>query len=86
MLKNILETLFRSDKKPERKSAIAVLADSKKEEKHATPPTTFSDPEIEILNRQIGPLEKGRHYQVALSDMLTWLPRNRHKSDAYKSL
>ena len=47
---------------------------------------TYDDPEIEILYRHLGPFRDGMVIEVALSDMLQWLPRQRHKSDAYKSL
>ena len=50
------------------------------------PKPKYEDPEIEVLSQHLGPFVEGMVLEVALSDMLQWLPRQRHKSDAYKSL
>ena len=44
------------------------------------------DPEITLLARKYGPLKDGLKIELSLADALKLFPRNRHKSDAYKSL
>ena len=44
------------------------------------------DPEITLLARKYGPLKDGLKIELSLAEALKLFPRNRHKSDAYKSL
>lgn len=44
------------------------------------------DPEITLLARKYGPLKDGLKIELSLAEALKIFPRNRHKSDAYKSL
>lgn len=89
MLIDFMNRLFSSSGKLELKTpaSVEVLAgDESKEEPAVTPESKYEDPEIEILSKHLGPFEPGQVFEVALTDMLQWLPRNRKKSDAYKSL
>ena len=44
------------------------------------------DPEILLLAKTYGPLTNGVKIELSLAEGLKLFPRNRHKSDAYKSL
>ena len=89
MITNILNRLFSSDRKLEQKTSasIEVLAgDETKEEPAAILESKYDDPEIAIVDKYFGPLAEGIVIEASLSDMLQILPRQRHKSDAYKGL
>lgn len=49
-------------------------------------PTTILDPELELLVEKFGPLKKGQTIELTLQEALQVWPRERKKSDAYKSL
>lgn len=84
-----LNKFFSSDRKLEQKTSasIEVLAgDETKEEPAAILESKYDDPEIAIIDKYFGPLADGKVIEASLSDMLQILPRQRHKSDAYKGL
>ena len=91
MLINILNNLFCSGRTSKEQNppvvnkALTGEMDRNKEP-FILPESKYEDPEIEILSQHLGPFEEGMIIEAALSDMLLWLPRQRHKSDAYKSL
>ena len=89
MLIEYLNKFFSSDRKLEQKTSasIEVLAgDESKVEPTASLNPKYDDPEIAIVDKYFGPLAEGIVIEASLSDMLQILPRQRHKSDAYKGL
>lgn len=90
MILDILNNLFCSsktlDQDPPQVNKALLGEVETNEEPVVTPESKYEDPEIEILSKHLGPFEPGQVFEVALADMLQWLPRNRKKSDAYKSL
>ena len=88
MIQNLIEKLFGSGKnstEPIVKS-IAVLSTEKVEQPTAPLPSSYDDPEMEVLAREYGELTDGKIIEVPLSDLLQILPRSRRKSDAYNGL
>ncbi len=47
---------------------------------------TYDNPEIQVLSEHYGDLFPGRKLEISLKEMLTIIPRNRKRSDAYRLL
>lgn len=65
---------------------ISPVSSESTTETAATPTVQYDDPEYTVLSMHLGPLETGRTITVSLTELLTILPRQRRRADAYAGL